>query len=313
MQQFTELQPQDVRDHWSHEERDFTPWLAETIEDDENSVLEDTLGLDLEIEQVEKPVGSYKVDIEASVVGDNRKVIIENQLGQSDHDHLGKAIAYAAGLNADIIVWIAPQFNDEHRDAIQWLNENSLEGIDLFALRLEVWKIADSPPAVRLNPVEEPSEWKDKAKRTKDELTELGQLREDFWSAFRDEIAANSGGLRPRKPSHRHYYTNPIGKSGVHLSFVHQSEDDTMNVSLIIQDDEGLFLELKEQRESIEQDLGTEAEWNEPRETRSGNMRSDVTVSKHIDMEDRDRWDGYFDWMIDTGGRFHEAFKPRIQ
>ena len=75
-----------------------------------------------------------------------------------------------------IIVWIAPVFNDEHRDAVQWMNENSREGIYLFAIRLEVWRIADSPPAVRLNPVEKPSEWKEKAQRQEGELSETKQL-----------------------------------------------------------------------------------------------------------------------------------------
>lgn len=99
---------QDVREYWPDEARDFTPWLADAIRDEEASHLEDVLGLDLSVSAIEKSVGRYNVDILAQVIDDNRNVIIENQLGQSDHDHLGKAIAYAAGVDAAIIVWIAP-------------------------------------------------------------------------------------------------------------------------------------------------------------------------------------------------------------
>ncbi len=123
---FQELEPQDVREYWTHEAHEFTPWLANEIRSEDASHLEDVLGLDLEVIQMEKSVGKYSVDILAEVVEDGRQVVIENQLDQSDHDHLGKSIAYAAGVDADIIVWIAPKFNDEHRDAFQWLNRNSL-------------------------------------------------------------------------------------------------------------------------------------------------------------------------------------------
>jgi len=185
---FRDLEKQDVREYWAHEAQEFTPWIADQIQADETSHLEDVLGLELEVVETEKKVGKYSVDILARVSTDSRNVVIENQLTPSDHDHLGKAIAYAADVDADIIVWIAPRFNDEHRDAIQWLNSNSREGVDLFALRLEVWKIGDSAPAVRLNPIDQPSEWKEKAQRAASELSDRDQAREEFWTMFRDRI-----------------------------------------------------------------------------------------------------------------------------
>lgn len=112
---FHELEPPEVREYWTHEAHDFTPWLADAIETEEMSHIEDVLGLDLEVTETEKSAGKYNVDIVAEVVGDGRQVMIENQLKSSDHDHLGKSITYAAGVDADIIVWISPTFNDEHR------------------------------------------------------------------------------------------------------------------------------------------------------------------------------------------------------
>ncbi|EMA43110.1 DUF4268 domain-containing protein [Halococcus saccharolyticus] len=310
---FQELVPQDVRDYWVHEAHNFTPWLADSIRNEDASHLEDVLGLDVEIVETEKSVGRYNLDILAEVVDDGRQVVIENQLDQSDHDHLGKAIAYAAGVNADIIVWIAPTFNDEHQDAIQWLNQNSREGVDLFAIRLEVWRIGDSQPAIRLNPVEKPSEWKRKAQRSGGEITETKELQEEFWTQFRDRIDDSSTILRPRKPKPIHYYGNPIGKSGFHISFVVLSQENELRLDLNIEDDEEAFWELKSEEEAIEQELGREVEWGEPRETRTGKMRSNLSIARDGDLENREKWGEYFDWYIEYGERFHNVFHNRIQ
>lgn len=295
MPDFGSLEPQDVREYWAHEAHDFTPWLAGEIESAEASRLEDTLGLDIDVLEREKRVGKYNVDIFAEVVDDGRTVVIENQLGDSDHDHLGKAIAYAAGLDADIIVWITPEFNDEHRDAMQWLNDTSREGIDLFAVRLEVWRIEDSHPAVRLNPVEKPSEWKEKAKRQDGELSEMKQVQEEFWTAFRDRLQAEQTPLRARKPKPRHYYSNPIGVSGFHISFGIYTDADELRLELIIEDDEDAFRALKAEEETIDDELEMDLYWDSPEETRSGNMRSKLGVKRPADIDARDQWEEYFD------------------
>ncbi len=310
---FHDLEAQDVRGYWENEARDFTPWLADEIRSDGTAHLEDVLGLDLKVIKTEKRVGKYSVDILAEVVDDGRQVVIENQLGQSDHDHLGKSIAYAAGVDADIIVWIAPKFNDEHRDAIQWLNQNSREGVDLFAIRLEVWRISDSPPAVRLNPVEDPSEWKEKVQRSDNEITETRKLQEEFWTEFRDRIQNSTSSLRARSPRPRHYYTNPIGKSGFQISFVNVSNENLLRIDLVIEDNEEAFWELQADKEAIEDEFGTEVVWDEPRETRSGKMRSNISVVRTADIEATDEWETYFDWMLEYGERFHQVFHDRIQ
>lgn len=313
MPEFAPLESQDVRDYWQHEEREFTPWLAEEIDAEEPSHLENTLGLDLDVLEREKSVGKYNVDIYARVVDDSRTVVIENQLTASDHDHLGKAMAYAAGVDADIIVWIAPRFNDEHTDAFQWLNSNSQEGIDLFAIRLEVWRIGDSAPAVRLNPLEEPSEWKEKAKRTGTELSDRDKRCEEFWTELRDRIDARTTPLNARKPRPRNHYSNPIGKAGFHMSFVDDADAHELVVTLIIEDDADAYHELEADRQEIEAEIGDSLRWVEPEETRSGNMRSRIELRTDGHLENRDEWDTYLDWFLDHGEQFHETFGTRIQ
>ena len=310
---FRDLENQDVREYWEHEAQEFTPWLADEIQSDETSHLEDVLGLELEVDEVEKSVGKYSVDILARVEADGRNVVIENQLTQSDHDHLGKSIAYAAGVDADIIVWIAPRFNDEHRDAVQWLNSNSREGVDLFALRLEVWKIGDSAPAVRLNPVDQPSEWKAKARRSEGELSEQAQRREEFWTMFRDRIEEDQTLLSARKPAPRHYYSNPIGKSGFHISFLFDRKAGERGITLFVEDDEQAFWQLHEDKEQIEAELGHSLNWTEPEETRSGNMRSTIQLRTDGTLDDREMWDEHIEWFLEYGERFHEVFGDRLQ
>lgn len=313
MPPFQELEPQDVREYWADEARDFTPWLADAIRDEEASHLEDVLGLDLYVTAIEKSVGRYNVDILAQVIDDKRNVIIENQLGQSDHDHLGKAIAYAAGVDAAIIVWIAPRFNDEHRDAIQWLNESSRKGVDFFAIRLEVWRIGDSEPAIRFNAVEEPSEWKALATRSGENISDRDQLREEFWTQLRDRIETRETPLSARKPRPKYFYNNPIGKSGFQMSFRDNQRENQLAVVMMIEDDAEAFWDLESQRESIESEIGQSLCWNEPTETRANNMRSQIEVSTDGTLEKRDQWETYQEWFLEMGEQFYTTFSPRIQ
>lgn len=311
--EFRELEPQDVREYWADEARDFTPWLADSIDDENVSHLEDVLNLDLEVIEREKRVGRYNVDILASTVDDGRTVVIENQLNDSDHDHLGKSIAYAAGVDADIIVWISPKFNDEHRDAIQWLNQNSREGIDLFAIRLEVWRIGDSPPAVRLNPVEDPSEWKEKAKRSEGELTDTKKLQEEYWTQFRDLVQSRDTPLRPRKPKPHHWYNNPIGKADCKLQFTVNTNENRLDTHLIIRKDPEIYQALESQREEIEAEIGESLIWSPPEEAKGDSERGKITLRRDGVLSDRDRWDEYHEWMLDKGERFYETFYDRIR
>jgi hypothetical protein len=316
MTTFHELVSQDVRLYWGDEAKDFTPWLAGEIDEDHTSHIEDVLGLDLQVIDTERSIGRYNLDILAEVESDNRTVVIENQLAPSDHDHLGKAIAYAAGVDADIIVWIAPRFYDEHIDAAQWLNKHSREGVDIFALKLEVVTIGESEPAVRFTPLAEPSEWTNRVQRPNEDLTETQRVYEQFWTEFRDRIENTQTKLRPRSPSARHYYSNPIGVSGIHISFTTAKSADHLGCVLTIADDATAFEALYAEKEEIESELGTTVEWDHPTETPSGRQRSRIRAVREgsifVDEDREERWEEYQEWFIQMGERFHDIFGPRI-
>lgn len=311
MTEFKNLERQSVRDYWTDEARNFTPWLAEQIDSDEPSEIEDTMQIDLSLQGIEQSVGRYNLDILAEA-DDGRIVVIENQLESSDHDHLGKCLAYASGVDADIIVWISPEFNDEHTDAFQWLNNHTQEGIDLFALRLEVLKIGDSSPAVQFTPLEEPSEWKAQAQRST-ELTDTKKLYLEFWSGFRDAIEAADTPLSPRKPFPENWYNNPIGRSGMKLQFKISVQNESATAQFVIDDSPEVFEELQEDAKDIGQNIQGDVRWYSVEESPDRSNRSRVAVTRGIDLDNKSQWPEYHEWLLERGAELHRTFAHRIR
>jgi hypothetical protein len=164
-----------------------------------------------------------------------------------------------------------------------------------------------------LNPIAEPSEWKEKAQRSQDELNDTETLREEYWTAFRDRIEDENSVLSARKPFPDYYYNNPIGKAGVELQFTIKATENELGVALVIRDDAELYQHLSEDRETINNQLGQQVVWEEPEETRAGKARSKITVTKHADVQEEAHWDEYTEWMLETGEKFHDVFYDRLQ
>ena len=146
----------DLRKAWNHEATDFTNCLAE----EENlSLLSDEIGTDIKLIQTEASVGKFSVDILAEEENTGRKIIIENQLEMTNHEHLGKIITYASGYDAEIIIWIIKDVRDEHKQAVDWLNEHTDDKINFFAIKMELWQIGNSPFAPKFQIISKPNDW----------------------------------------------------------------------------------------------------------------------------------------------------------
>ncbi len=146
----------NIRDIWPDEARDFTPWLAQQ---DNIEILSEALGIDLSADDTEVSVGDFRADIIAYETDTDRKVLIENQLGDTDHDHLGKLITYASGTKADYVVWIVKRARDEHRAAVEWLNNHTDESVRFFLCEIKVFQIGASSKAPKFEVVEKPNDW----------------------------------------------------------------------------------------------------------------------------------------------------------
>jgi hypothetical protein len=178
------LERVDVRNIWSTEAGHFTPWLAR----DENSeLLGDTIGMELEVEAQEKAVGPFRADILCKNSANDDWVLIENQLELTDHKHLGQLLTYAAGLDAVTIVWVAPNFTDEHRAALDWLNTITDERFNFFGLEVELWRIGTSQIAPKFNVVSKPNGWAKSIKTGAKDLQEgkLTETKQLHWNIGR--------------------------------------------------------------------------------------------------------------------------------
>ena len=206
------LSPVNIRPVWADEARAFTPWLAENTD-----LLGEALGMDLLHEETEAAVGRYSADLVYREVSTDRLVVVENLFGPSDHDHLGKLIVYAAGLEAGYAVLVAPEFRDEHRAALDWLNSISADDFGFFGIVLEVWRIGDSLPAPRLRVDAEPNNWSRSVRAAQSlELSESEQAYQRFWGEFLPPFRdAHPGWTRRtalRKKSHMSF---PSARSGL--------------------------------------------------------------------------------------------------
>jgi len=308
--QLGRLQRIDLRQAWQSEDGDFTTWLAQP----ENlALLGETIGLDLELQGTEQGVGPFRADILCKDTLGDQWVVVENQLERTDHGHLGQLLTYAAGLEAVTIVWIAGRFTDEHRAALDWLNEVTNERANFFGLEVELWRIGDSVPAPKFNVVSQPNEsTKGPASpRSSDTLTPAAQLRLEYWSALREVIEADPGPLKATKPSGQSWYGFAIGRSYFTLYAAAYGSEQSVNVDLNIYGPDRIahFNLLLAQKGETETQLGEALEWLE-----LPNMRiSRIILRRPADVEDRDDWPAQHQWLREKLKAFHRVFTPRIR
>ena len=304
----------DVREAWSNEAGDFTPWLAQ---EDNLALLGDAIGLELELEAQEKDVGPFRADILCTEVGSDQWVLIENQLARTDHTHLGQLLTYAAGLKAASIIWIASHFTDEHRAALDWLNEITEEPFNFFGLEVQLWTIdGHSRPAPHFRIVCKPNAWThalgSAAKRAAEEqLSDTQQLYLDYWQEFKDHVANNNGSISINKPQPQSWTNVPIGRSGFTLAAIISRRNRTARVRLTIQAPQRIpsFRLLQQQRGQIEAQLG-ELEWNEW----PGKKESHVDLLfENWDIEDRQDWPRQHREMLESVKQFKACFQERVK
>jgi len=306
------LEQVDLRNVWQSEPGDFTPWLAQ----EENiALLSDTLGLDLEVEMQEKEVGPYRADIVCRETTDGTLVLIENQLEKTDHTHLGQLMTYAAGLAAVTVVWIAERFTDEHRAALDWLNEKTDEDVSFFGLEIELWRIGTSPVAPKFNVVSKPNDWikgGGAGGGGGSVITETKQLQQDYWRALREVLAERKSSLKPQKAHPQHWLTVAIGRAGFAMSATVNTPEERIAVEVYMQGPNAKkhFKRLESDKQAIEQEIGQPLDWRELPQRDTSRI---ILSLANANMKDSKLWPEQHRWLADNLERFNAAFRPRIQ
>ncbi|HBI52739.1 MAG TPA: DUF4268 domain-containing protein [Ruminococcaceae bacterium] len=303
------LEEVDIRNLWRHEQYDFSTWL---VKDENISLLNEKLGLTLVDINTEAYVGAYRCDIVAVDETTGIKVIIENQLENSNHDHLGKIITYASGLDAKVIVWIVKEARDEHRSAIEWLNNNTSKDINFFLIELHAYKINDSVPAPMFQIVEQPNDFIKESKNNKstDAINKRQSERVEFWTNFNEHIINRGKPFNVRKATTDHWYDIAIGTSAAHISVTLVNKESYVGVELYISSDKELFDKLYKNREDIEKQLGFKLEW-----LRLDNAKASRILHKinGLNFDDHSNYDSLIEEAIDKVIKMKSVFKDKIK
>ena len=303
----------DLREAWPNEARDFTPWLAENITE-----LGEALGMDLELQETEASVGGYSLDVLATDLNQNRPVIIENQLEATNHDHLGKLVTYAAGYDANVIVWLTREFRDEHRQALDWLNRRTDKDTEFFGIVVELLKIDGSRPAPQFRTVATPNDWR---KETADKVlgdapvtSVRGERYREFFQPLIDNLREKHKFTNVRKAQPQNWYSfsagygqrvtygaNFTGQKRARIEVYIDDGDNDRNIRLLER--------LEEHREEIESALGEKLDWQRLENRRACRIALDRPGSIE---DDADTLSEVQNWMVDTLIKFKQVFGPRL-
>lgn len=316
MAEIATLKKINLRDVWQ-DEGQFSDWLAENL-----SALGDELGMELERSEREKAVGPFSADIICVDQISKCSVVIENQFTRTDHDHLGKMITYASGLQSQIIIWVASRFRDEHRSAIDWLNDISGSEAGFFGVVLEAFQISDSAYAPHFDIVARPNDWQRQVKRSS--LTPRGVPPNEtalklmsFWEDVRAYFESKCSPLELGNTTYdiRHYF-----KFGIRAIFIRVIAEDhatKFRVEIFLAgqkrrpDYSRNWIEhLKANQDTIENAAGESLTWDNPEQ----NVEISVSyVSEKADIDDPASRAEVIARIYDKVHRLELAFRPHIE
>ena len=302
------LEEVDIRELWKHEQYDFSEWLAKR-ENIEN--LNEILGLTLVDISKETYVGSYRCDLFARDEATGTKVIIENQLEISNHDHLGKIITYASGLDAKVVVWIVTKAREEHRSAIEWLNNNTNSNVNFFLIEIHAYKIGNSDKAPMFKVVEQPNDFikNNKSSSNEESMNKSQSQRIEFWSQFNDVVIERGKPFNTRKPTTDHWYNIAIGTSEAHIDITLVNKDSLIGVELYITNNKELFDKLYERKEDIENDLGFKLDWRRLDNSKASRI---IYRIKGLNFDDHSNYNELMNKTIDLAVLMRDTFKKYI-
>ena len=298
----------NLRDVWRHEAYDFTTWLGENID-----VLNDALDLSLGNVYREQSAGSFSVDLIAED-NDGNLVIIENQLEQSDHDHLGKVITYLTALEAKTAIWIVREPRPEHTRAIAWLNESNAAAF--YLVKVEAIQIGDSPPAPLLTLITGPSEEAVQTGDKKKELAGLQKVRYRFWEQLLNKAKQKTKLHANLSPIYSNWIGTSTGlPSRLFLNYYLRNHDARVELYIDYDTNTGegnkkIFDQLKVNKKQIEKQFGESLNWEELEGRRAYRISKAIPIGGWMDEND---WPELHEAMIDAMIRLDASLRPYLR
>lgn len=250
----------------------------------------------------------YRCDLFAKDETSETKVIIENQLEASNHDHLGKIITYASGLNATIIVWIVKEAREEHRSAIEWLNNHTDENIGFFLIELHAYRIGDSLPAPKFEVVEEPNGFikTNKNSSIDKEESQSAAKRKEFWTKFNQKVLEKGKPFNIRKATTGHWYDVAIGTSEAHIAINLVNKEHRIIVELYINNNKELFDSLYQNKSEIEATLEMDFIWDRLDGKKASRIKHTI---QGLDFDDQSNYDALMNETIEKVIKMKKVFK----
>ena len=291
---FSELRDIDLREAWSSEAGDFTPWLSDNL-----PRLSRVLGIAIEPDDSEVSVDGFSADVLAVFPANGSRVVIENQLENTDHNHLGQILSHMARLEAQTAIWVAREFQQDHLAAIRWLNINTADDFDFFGVRVRAVRIGEFPAPIApvFEVLEKPHNWDRRVQllnrasqsggKRNDRLNRLRRKRNDFWHSYAEQHPADI--QLDADHIHSNVYHNvggvlvsqylAQGKVGVYLAEQSRAYDDEARRLVSIY------------REGLQLNLGNSS------------------VNLGIDTNDRDNWPDMIDWLHERLAEFRRVIE----
>ncbi len=305
MATISRLERVPLREVWTHEAYDFTLWLQENID-----VLNEALNLNLVNVERERAAGSFSVDLVAEDEAGS-KVIIENQLEKSNHDHLGKVITYFTAMEARAAIWIVAEPRPEHVAALAWLNESSSGRF--YLVKVEAIRISQSPPAPLLTLIVGPSAEAEEISRSKREYAGRDDLRQRWWSL-----------LLSRPDAKLHAHLNPktsnwLGASaGIpEVSFGYMVYKETCSVLLWIDrrnriegENKYIFDQLLAKRAEIDQEMTFPISWDRLDGRRECQLK--ITIQGGFAAPEEE-WGAIQDQLVAAMNQLEAALRPHLR
>lgn len=296
-----------IKDIWKTEDKDFTPWLVENI-----ARLNEDIGFNIQDPQKESRLENFIVDI---VGEDNEgKVIIENQYNKSDHDHLGKLLTYLSNVpGTKKAIWIVEEARADHLTTINWLNEN-VETCSFYLIKIEVFKIQDSPPAANFDLLAGPSEITKIKQKINVEDSNRGKARFEFWELFLEKSKTKTKMYNNISPRIYAWLGTSTGLRGVGYNCA--VTKNTAQAEIYIDrgkdnpnENKEIFDELEKNKNKIEEKFGDKLEWEPLPDSRACRIKKVIEIGG---WQNEEKWEEVHDKLIEYCMKMKETFDPII-